>query len=778
MTTPTWDRILGPGAVGPERSRDTGRWAAAAAIGEEALTFVLTFVAMVAAINSIERADWVEEMPNLSTVGAMSLIGGWMLARSRLPGWIAHLLGVGAGLAYVVYEVAGSLVLESEPGVAYTWEHRVLDLWTRNGEWLHAARSGEFSTDPIPFVVLVVFATWALAYLAAWAIARWRNPWLALVPGAIALLTNISYLPGQPSADLIVFLFASILLFARLHMLGAVDRLAEANSAPPQFLSLEVLSLATWVGVGLIIVAWMIPTANHWGPVASLWSEALAPISRRVDRIGQLFIGVSSKRATGLHQFEGVLPLQGTIALGATPLLSVDAPAEAYLTGAVYDQYTSNGWKLSATSDRALSATDVNAAQVPSPALLARARMPMQATVHVTEDFARDRSFFFGEPLASDVPTRVIVGGAPEDIVALAPVSGVDAGGEYRTVGSVSVASADRLITSSGDYPAWVRARYLQLPAALPNDVRILAQQVAGDERVPYNLALRMEDYLRRTYQYTLETGPRSPQQDSVEFFLFDRRQGYSDYFASAMAVMLRTLGVPSRVAVGFALNEADRDPVTKEFVVSDQQAWVWPQVYFQGYGWVDFNPTPSRVALTRPGDDTAVTPAPTDGLGGAAFEDPNELDVPAQGSGGVAQEGPQAAWSRFVSRVGTGIVVLAGALLVIGGVGRLAWDAPFRNLSPATRRWAKLQTLAHWAGVRLRTDRTPLEEAAQLGAAVRRPPLDLTPLARGYVVERYGRVEAAAAPPGEDAEIDRLYVDARSRLLRRAVSRFFSLRG
>ena len=773
----TWDQLTGrtPTEVEPPPQRTT--WGLLGAIGEEVITFLLTFTALIAVITSIERADWVEEMPQLGTVAAVSLLGGWMLARTRLPGWLLHPFGLLAGCAYVCFEVARELRLD--PSAPQTWQHRAMELWSRNVDWFKAVRSGDFSTDPIPFVLMVVFATFAVAYLAAWAVARWRNPWLALAPGAIALLTNISYLPGQPSAELIVFLFAGILLFARLHMLRAVDRLTdEGGEAPPMLLSLEVLNLATWVGVLLIIAAWIIPTANHWGPFASIWERALSPVTARVERFGELFIGVSSKRSTGLHTFENVLPLQGSVQLGSDPLLSVDAPAEAYLRGAVYDTYTSNGWKLNTTTERPLTGLTVDAATAGTAQTKAQVRLPVPATVHVTGDFARKREFTFGEPLASSIGTRAIVGGAPEDILAVVPTSDIVADAEYHTVGSMSAATADRLLTSSVDYPQYVRERYLQLPAELPSEVRLLARQVAGDEKVPYKLAIKVEDYLRRSYLYGLDIGPRPPQTDSVRFFLFDRRQGYSDYFASSMAVMLRALGVPSRVAVGFALSDAERDPVTKQFVVTDQQSWVWPQVYFQGYGWVDFNPTPSRLAITRPGDDTDLaTPAVGDLGDEAPSIDPNmDLDLPAEGSG-VAAEGPQAAWARFVSRVGTGILVLAAAALVFGGAGRLAWDTPFRGMTPATRRWAKLQTFANWAGVRLSTDRTPLEEARQLGSAVRRPPIDLAPLARAYVAERYGRGDSTESTE-ETARLEQTYLQARSRLMKRAFSRFFSLRG
>ena len=772
----TWDQVTGVTPL-PERQPRRGR-SVLGTWGEEVITFGLTFIALIAAITSIQRADWVPEMPNLGNVAALSLIGGWLLARTRLPAWMLHVPGIALGVTYATYAVMQALRLGT--GVPDTLEQRALILWQRNAEWVRALREGAFSTDPIPFVLMVVIATWALAYLAAWAVARWRNPWLALMPGAIALLTNISYLPGQPSAELVVFLFAAILLFARLHMLRAVEQLDAEAGELPLLLSLEVLNLATWVGVALIIAAWVIPTANHWGPFAALWQQAFAPFTRRVERVGDLFIGVSSKRSVGIHAFENVLPLQGSIVLGSRPLMTVTAPSEAYLRGAVYDQYTSNGWRVGPTTERAFNSPAIDAANAGTPQLRAQQRETMQATVNVKEPFARRRVFSIGEPLATDEPARILAGGAAEDIVALAPVAELLPGAGYDSVGSRSVASTDRLMAAGTDYPAWVRDRYLQLPATLPNEIRLLARQVAADEKNPYRLAARVEDYLRRNYIYALDIGQRPPQQDSVQYFLLDQRQGYSDYFASSMAVMLRTLGVPSRVAVGFALSDADRDTVTKEFIVSDQQAWVWPQVYFPNHGWVDFNPTPTRSTITRPGDAAPeATPGaliPGDGLGA---EDPNEsLDIPVDDTPTIAAAAPESAFNRFVRRVMTGMVALAAAAAVAGGVGWVAWDTPFRRFDPATRRWAKLQTLAAWAGVRLRTDRTPMEEAVQLGAAIRRPPIDLRPLARAYVAERYGRGSSSAESAETTAAAELIYTEARGRLVRRALTRFFSIRG
>lgn len=771
-----WDALFGQQQALPQ-AEPRLRWAGLLQRADEAITFLLVYVALSAVVWSVERADWVPEMPSLSLAAIVGLASGWALARTKLFAWVLHLAGALFGSAVVVGMVLRNLQLPPElasAGLPARWS----ELSGRNAAWLDALRQGNVSTDPLPFVLIVVGTAWLLAYIAAWSVTRWRNPWLALVPGAISLLTNISYLPGQPSAELVVFLFASILLFARMHFLRTVEDWGSGQGAPPPppLLSLEVLYIATWVGVALLIAAWAIPTANNWGPFSRVWEQALAPVQERVDRIGRAFAGVGSKRSLGLHQFEVVLPLQGTIVLGTNPLLYVAANEPLYLRGALYDEYSASGWKQSATTERPLPGTTVEAASFGTAQTRAQLRQPVAAAVYVVEPIARRRLFSFGEPLATDEAARLVIGGAPDDIVGLAPQSGlVQREDEYQTVGTVSAATVDRLRTSSVDYPAWVRARYLQLPADLPAPVRLLAAQAAAGERVPYNVATKLQEYLRFNYTYSLEMGPRAPRTDAVQHFLFETKRGYSDYFASAMAVMLRTQGIPSRVVVGFALDPASVDSTTKEYRVTDQASWVWTQAYFPGYGWVDFNPSPLRPALVRPGDDTEIAAAAAEEAAADAADaavEEEQTGIPRVSDEELAAA-ERAAFSAQVTRVVT-VVLGVSVLLLVAVVGaRVAWEAAFRRLPPATRRWAKTQTLAGFAGLRMYPAQTPLEEAAALGAAITRPPLDLRPLASAYAAERYGgkRLEESSEA---SKRMEDLYALARALLTRRVMRRLW----
>ncbi len=137
---------------------------------------------------------------------------------------------------------------------------------------------------------------------------------------------------------------------------------------------------------------------------------------------------------------------------------------------------------------------------------------------------------------------------------------------------------------------------YLQLPSSQHiGDVAALAKQIVGKAATPYDEALALQSYLRSTANFTYDTRvPPATTSDAVWDFLQDRR-GYCVQFATAMAIMSRTLGIPTRVAVGFLPGTAVMDGDHLTYVVSGKLAHAWPELYFRGYGWVRFEPTPAE---------------------------------------------------------------------------------------------------------------------------------------------------------------------------------------
>jgi hypothetical protein len=139
---------------------------------------------------------------------------------------------------------------------------------------------------------------------------------------------------------------------------------------------------------------------------------------------------------------------------------------------------------------------------------------------------------------------------------------------------------------------------YLNLPPLDPR-IRSLAVQITARSRNDYERASSIENYLRTHFGYTLEL-PGTLADDPVAEFLFVRRKGHCEYFASAMAVMLRELGIPTRMVTGF--RGAEFNDLTAQYVVRGSNAHAWVEAFFPEYGWVSFDPTPSAAVLRATG--------------------------------------------------------------------------------------------------------------------------------------------------------------------------------
>src|SRR5205814_543603 len=141
-----------------------------------------------------------------------------------------------------------------------------------------------------------------------------------------------------------------------------------------------------------------------------------------------------------------------------------------------------------------------------------------------------------------------------------------------------------------GGIPPEIRDQYLQLPLLDPR-IPALAREMTAGQRSVRERARAIESHLQRDYGYTLEL-PKQTVPDPLAYFLFSRKKGHCEYFASAMAVMLRTVGIPSRLATGF--QSGMYNPLSDLWVVRASDAHSWVEAWIPGYGWATFDPTPA----------------------------------------------------------------------------------------------------------------------------------------------------------------------------------------
>jgi transglutaminase-like putative cysteine protease len=160
----------------------------------------------------------------------------------------------------------------------------------------------------------------------------------------------------------------------------------------------------------------------------------------------------------------------------------------------------------------------------------------------------------------------------------------------YEVLSDTGTPPAEQLRRASTEYPADIRRIYLALPPLDPR-IRELAEQIAAPTTNNFDRAQAVEQFLKTRFTYTLEPRGIDPG-EPIASFLFQAKSGYCEYFASAMAVMVRTLGIPARLVNGFQTGTYNR--VGRDFIVRGRDAHSWVEIYFPGYGWIEFDPTPA----------------------------------------------------------------------------------------------------------------------------------------------------------------------------------------
>ena len=162
----------------------------------------------------------------------------------------------------------------------------------------------------------------------------------------------------------------------------------------------------------------------------------------------------------------------------------------------------------------------------------------------------------------------------------------------------------EQLRAASTEYPEYIRERYLALPRSVPERVHQLAQEIVAGKTTAFDKAKAIESYLR-TYPYDLEVPAPPEEQDVADFFLFDLKKGYCDYYATAMVVLARSSGIPARFVSGYS--PGSYDAPNAQYVVRELNAHSWAEIYFPEIGWVEFEPTGSQPEIVRLAENVTI---------------------------------------------------------------------------------------------------------------------------------------------------------------------------
>ena len=680
---------------------------------------------------AVGATGWTEGLSIVTFIGLGSIIIGMMLARSILPGFIAHLFSSIIGVAWSFWVTSRLLPAH------YTWLERWTNLTFRLNYWYSQAIQGGTSYDNMMFILQMGVIVWGMGYLTLWFLFRSGKVWQAVVPGGLVLLINLYYAPNDITLWFLIFILLSLLLAIRFNLFKQEAQWrAEGVFFRPD-ISFDFLRDGFIFSALVIALAWMMPPIADAQSLELLdgfqgsWREVQGEWNR-------LFADLNYKDTGLVDGFGPSLNLGGPRRLTNAPVMNVKVEGLGrYWRATVYDEYTGYGWRNNDSDTAGFGPS------APLSLPMFEARVPVTQTY----TFYRDQAtvlYAMSDPLNLDRSAKVtfnalsneevaqvdrpiwLNNGEPwvEEITYIRSNAALDSGESYQVVSAFSQATISQLEATGNDYPTWVTARYLQLPDTVTERTRNLARELTEPFDNAFAKARTIEAYLRREIKYNEKLSSPPPGVDRVDYVLFESKEAYCDYYASAMIVMLRSLGIPARFAVGFAQGTFNSELNAFHVVNADAHSWV--EVYFPDYGWIEFEPTAAQPGIVRPTTSEANAGFPFNSAlnpGGI----PGQRELPERPENLLEQSsdvalpfvvnipwiGTQISVSRSV--VNGGGIFLGTALVAVLAAGALWWQRQLKPAGDILKLYQRMLQLAGWMGAAIRPWQTPYEHAAML---------------------------------------------------------------
>ena len=699
------------------------------------LTILLTLLLYLIVAVSLESAGYVDNMSLLLPVTVGAFASGLLMSFSRFDGFFGLSHGLFTGLAWILYWVSklvGPAQIQPfiDNGIPelQAKAYFVLLQWLN---WVDAAFNGVPNEDNFVFIFEIAFLIWWLTFLGVWSIFRYGYTWRAIVPAGVVLVVNTYYAPDDVGAGLILFSMLALVLLTRTNLAEQQLHWRERRIYFSPDITLDFMRNAVIYGLVIVAIAWMIPEMGRNLQVRSV----LSPLNDRWEETSQrwnrLYEGLNRQTTPTIATFGRSLSLGGARNVGNEPVFQVNTSSGRYWRAVAFDTYNGRQW-LNTNEEEVNFDADTRL-----PVAGWSLRQPVTQTITL---LGPTGSVIFGSQdiLQADLPLNAVV--RPLSATSLLgddvqPVEFsltrtnriLEVGDKYTVISNFSLVTERALQAASSLYPDGIIDKYLQLPENFSVRVAEDALALTAEEETVYDKTKTIERFLRGfAYNENIEAPP--PGADPVEYFLYDIQQGYCDYYATSMALMLRSLGIPARTASGYA--EGTFDEESGLTFVTQRDAHTWVEVYFPDYGWVEFEPTAGESELSRPrGEDPAL------------LEDPNSSINSSNVDGSLVDEAPLEELNdnfnipqdeELSSLAGSGTTgtrlrwlwLLLTPLLLIGAVVallrmRLIGPTSFSSDIPPLL-YERMHYWFEWLGLRQPGSQdTPYEHAARLGHAL-----------------------------------------------------------
>jgi len=710
-------------------------------------------VAVYSVTISIIDAKWVSHSIILLASPVVGLLLGVFVAKvPRIPQSILHLTAclLGHWLAvlltsFFAFHVSWLLVLVS----------------------LRAVITGGLGDIGIPngqemiFFFYLCFLCFFLGYFGSWLVYRARLPWLVAFVYTSIMLVNLNYVKQDLTLLLIVLLCSLLLLVARVHLTTQVMQWKRdglrTDSAWLRGISSRCMQVASLLTLIILLLSPLLPMVEQpqsgiifWNDLTNAWNNVL---TGHVSLQNPGSIIQDYQPPTDF--FGDQLMITGNVHLPTGQVLtytSSDGPQ--YLEGFTYNRFDGHTWtsSIDATSSSAIGANQTLPQDVTRPDYT-----QVNTTITMTHPPQESKNYIFGpaQPTMFDVATVVYGDGTASAWTQTSPLVTSE---QYHVVSEVQPTDPKQYANiplPSDDIQTWtsdtnyssVVSSYLGVPNDLSPKVLQTLNKWTGGIHDAYSALKAVETHLSdpNSFTYSVNNAPVPVNVDAVDWIL-QTHKGYCTYYATAMSIMGRMLGIPTRVVSGFSQGHYDKQH--KIWVVNGDDAHSWVQAYLPNFGWVSFDPTPGFAPTqvqTNPTAQPTATKAPVHPVATTPPANKKPVTPPSPTIKGG---------SLFNSSTNTPLLLtfsmttlVLSILFLLAAIGSYWWRTLFANSSFVTGMFWRLCYVARFIGIAPKTWQTPYEYSQVLSKHVPEQAGLLYHLTHLFVRERYGPPQQAPHP-------------------------------
>jgi len=709
------------------------------------ISFFLVLALALTPAAALNSADYLTGLEIMSVVVGVSVVAGLLISKSRFRPFFAHFLSLVYGAALLTFLIGRQFPADLD------WKSRILDLATRQGEWLLMVFTEGTNRDGLVFIMHTGVIFWIIGYMAAWYTFRSRRLWRAIIPAGILLLFIVYYYYGP--RPLLVYLVVYVLI-ALLYITNSflLDRREEWEASAVRYesgIQYNMLRASFIFAAVAVAFSWSLPAFS----ASAVLNEAMGGAGvtsswRKVqDNWSRMFASLRSYGSGTNDPYSDTLTLGGPRSVGQTLVMDVQVDEQlpyAYWQAAVYDTYENGSWTASRSS-RELRYPDEGPFDLP---VVAGRSYVKQRVIN----YSPNAGGIYGAPEITEVDRQIYVSKRVDDF-GNDVISGLESrfvmgiGDSYELISRIATVDADTLRRTNQVYPNTIRDVYLQVPDSItPQTLELAAELVSGHDNV-FDKAIAVRDYLRANIAYNDQISAPPQESEPIHYILFEGKEAYCNYYASSMAIMLRSQGIPARVVGGFSQGIFNQEFNFYRVKASNAHSWV--EVYFPAFGWIQFEPTASipvvdrSVPITNPGDAFSDDEGASDSPEGGPGSDEEPLSD-AERLGDLLGEEEDLGALRFGSGSGTLPVAAIIGVALVAAAGLLMLRYKRQVESDVARSYGSLGWWSKPLGVAVHESDTPYERMDRLAEAAPEAREPLRTIVQGFVVSRFSREKSA----------------------------------